>query len=360
MNKKLLVAAVGAALGTMPALYAQADVKIGGHAQVEIANEEVKSGTGATSLDRTTFEDNARGRFWITASEDLGGGMKGLAHYEFKLDTTGENAIDTDSTDKLLNTSASTNIREKWVGLQGGFGTIKLGSVKSPYKYAGGVTWDAFVTTNMEARGNGGMSGGVFGHNNFFDNSINYQSNNFGGLTFGITYSLDENPTAVDLDGDGVATDQVSTAEDGDYAAAVEWKGGGLHIVGAVAHNDGPYGGGTPTVASAADSDSTKLGARYNFGNFSVIGQLENVDPDGPSETDIMFLGFQAKMANWLWVLQYGNSETDPGGVETDYLALGGFYNFSKTFSAFGGYRETDPDGPAETTALSFGLRKVF
>lgn len=345
MNKKLLVAAVGAALGTMPALYAQADVKIGGHAQVEIAQEEVKNSTGVTTFDGMTVEDNARGRFWITASEDLGGGMKGLAHYEFRLDTTGEGAFDTSGT--------SGNIREKWVGLQGGFGTLKFGSVKSPYKYAGGVTWDAFVTTNLEARGAGGMSGGVFGHNNFFDNSFNYQSPNLGGLTFGLTYSPDEAPGST------------ATAEDGDYSAAVEWKGMGLHLIGALAHDDGTVGGGTtPSPAAGTDTDATKIGARYNFGDYSVIAQLENIEVDTSpkAETDIWFLGFQAKMANWLWVAQLGNTEVDVAGVsvETDYLALGAFYNFSKTFSAFGGYRESDTDGPAETTALSFGLRKVF
>ena len=339
MNKKLLVAAVGAALTAGPMMAVYADVKVGGHAQVEFASEETDN--IATPTDQNTVEDNGRGRIWITANEDLGGGLKGLAHYEFKLDTTGEGGFDSDN-------KKSNNIREKWVGLQGGFGTLKFGSVKSPYKYAGGVAWDAFVTTNLEARGNGGMLGGVFAHNNFFDNSVNYQSPNFGGLTFGVTYSIDEAPAA------GLAT-----AEDGDLAAAVEWKGGGLHLIAALASDDGTFGGGTPAPADAADTDNTKLGARYDFGNFSVMGQLENMDVDGGTETDVLFLGLQAKMGNWLWALQFGNTDVD-GGAETDYLAFGGFYNFSKTFSAFGGFRNTEVEDGAETDVLTFGLRKIF
>lgn len=339
MNKKLLVAAVGAALTVGPVMSVYADVKVGGHAQVEFASEEVDVDGGGEDddFDRNTVEDNGRGRIWITASEDLGGGLKGLAHYEFKVDTTGEAGFD-----------GGGNVREKWVGLQGGFGTLKFGSVKSPYKYAGGVLWDAFVTTNLEARNNGGMSGGVFGHNNFFDNSVNYQSPNFGGLTFGISYSIDENPAAA------------ATAEDGDLAAAVEWKGGGLHLIAAIANDDGDFGGGTPTVAEADDTDSSKIGARYDFGNFAVMAQFENVDPDGGFEEDILFLGFQAKVGNWLWALQYGNEEIDDADLETDYLALGAFYSFSKTFSVFGGFRNTEIDDVADTDAITIGLRKIF
>ena len=344
MNKKLLVAAVGAALTAGPMMAVFADVKIGGHAQVEVASEDTEGGAAGDS-DRNTFEDNSRGRFWITANEDLGGGLKGLAHYEFKLDTTGENPVDAAA--NKTGALTATNVREKWVGLQGGFGTLKFGSVRSPYKYAGGVTWDAFVTTNLEARNNGGMLGGVFGHNNFYDNSINYQSPNFGGLTFGATYSIDEAPGTF------------STAEDGDLAAAVEWKGGGLHLIGAIASDDGEFGGGTPAGTAGADTDNTKLGARYDFGNFSVMGQLENSDVDGGAETDVLFLGLQAKMGNWLWALQFGNTDVD-GGAETDYLALGGFFNFSKTFSAFGGFRNTEVENGAETDVLTFGLRKIF
>ena len=168
MNKKLLAVAIGAALSTP--MLVQADVKVGGMAQVEIAYEETETTTGAAptvTVSNTTTEDNSRGRFWITADEDLGNGMKGLAHFEFRVDTTGvceseAGGSTCGTTDNVAGAGANetgANVREKYVGLQTKLGTVKLGSIQQPYKYAGGVKWDAFVTTNLEARGNGGMSG---------------------------------------------------------------------------------------------------------------------------------------------------------------------------------------------------------
>jgi len=210
MHKKLLTLAVGAALTAGPILIAQADVKIGGFAQVEIAREN------HNRVESTTTEDNARGRFWITADEKIGA-LTGLAHFEFRVDTTGVCGLETGGGGTGGCAANAANTREKWVGLQGGFGTVKLGSVRSPYKYAGGITWDSFGATNLEARGNGGMFGGTFAQNNFFDNSVAYTSPNFGGVTFGVTYSFDDVST-------DAATAQTVQADDGDYSAAVEWK----------------------------------------------------------------------------------------------------------------------------------------
>ena len=84
----------------------------------------------------------------------------------------------------------------------------------------------------------------------------------------------------------------------------------------------------------------------------------------------MLFLGFQAKLGPVLAAIQYG--KTEQGGVGTnndiDYLALGAFYNFSKTFNVFTGYRVTDstqslPAGTqaaSETKVFTLGMRKIF
>jgi predicted porin len=359
MKKKLLVLAVGATITAGPMMIAQADVKIGGAAQVEIARED------HNGPKTTTVEDNARGRFWIAASEDLGGGMKGLAHFEFRVDTTGVCALEEGG---AACSAKAANTREKWVGLQGGFGTLKLGSVKSPYKYAGGVKWDAFVTTNLEARGNGGMSPGTFGQNQFFDNSVNYTSPSFGGVTFGVTYSFDDVLT-------DAGTSQTVTAQDGDYAAAVEWKtkfgGNALHLILARAEDQ------VNTSPAPADNfNATKIGAKFDFmKNFSIIGQYENLKNDTSAantvDEDYLFLGFQAKFGNVTGVVQLAKNDENGTGTGADtertYVVLGAWYNFSKSFSAFGGYRKTTvedilaPIGPDQDTKIyTVGLRKGF
>lgn len=347
MKQKLLCAAITSAMAGVVAVPAWADVKVGGHAQVELSQEENTVPTGKTgNFKGQTVEDNSRGRFWITADEDLGNGMKGLAHYEFRVDTTGECGLEAGGAKCL---TGSPNIREKYVGLQSGVGTIKLGSVRSPYKYAGGVLWDAFVTTNLEARGQGGMTGGVFGHNNFMDNSINYTTPTMSGLVVSTTYTPDD------------ATTGASTATSGDAAAAVEWKGAGLHAIGAWSRNN---------VVDANDVESVKLGIRGNFGMISAMVQGENTqDRNNTIDTDTLFLGLQAKFGRVTGVVQLGQTKpkfTVPGGAPpgglldaTDYQAVGGFYNFSKTFSAFGGYRNTET-ATYQNRALSVGLRKVF
>lgn len=369
MNKKLLAVAIGAVLSS-GAMLAQADVKVGGMAQVEIANEEAEqtsTGGVVTNVgDITTVEDNSRGRFWITADEDLGGGMKGLAHFEFRVDTTG--VCESEGGGSTCNTGS--NVREKWVGLKTNFGTLKLGSVQQPYKYAGGVKWDAFVTTNLEARGNGGMSGGVFGHNNFFDNSINITSPTFGGVTIGLAYSFDD-VVGTSTNGGG----NNSTADDGDYSAAVEWVSGfGLHLVGAYSHN---ADNSSPAPGTGLESDQIKLGAKFTFAkNFSVIGQYETIEgvaaTAGVATVDdkVLFLAFHANLGPVLAAIQYGKTEQGGSGTnnDIDYLALGAFYNFSKTFNVFTGYRITESEqtlpagtlAASETKVFTLGMRKVF
>ena len=387
MNKKLLAVAIGAALSTP--MLVQADVKIGGAAQVEIAVEEVQTTAGTVSTTDTTVttEDNSRGRFWITADEDLGGGMKGLAHFEFRVDTTGVCAAETGGSAGCVASSANT--REKWVGLQTKLGTVKLGSVQQPYKYAGGVKWDAFVTTNLEARGNGGMSGGVFGHNNFFDNAVNYSSPSFAGVSFGLAYSFDDVSTDTGTAASNTADPatavplQAVTADDGDYSIAVEWKSSfGLNLVAALSHNaDNTAASNVPS--SNATTDATKIGAKFTFAkNFAVIGQYEQIEGSRVAggidviDDKVYFIAFNATIGPVLIALQYGNTEQGgsvqgSGGLATnndiDYLALGAFYNFSKTFNVFTGYRITDSTqtlpavvNDVETQVFTLGMRKTF
>ncbi len=349
MNTKLLAVAVGATLSAVP-LWVQAGVSVGGIAQVEISREETQNAAGATTAKNTTVEDNSRGRFWITADEDLGGGLKGLAHFEFRVDTTGSCGLETGGA-ACGTGGGAQNIREKWVGLQGGFGTIKLGSVRQPYKYAGGVLWDVFFDTNLQAPDTGGMSGTAFGHANFFDNSILYVSPTWGGLFFHAAYVFDD-VNVVNAAGG-------SSTDDGDYSAAVEWKGlgGDLHLVAARSEDQNNALGATGNNRAL-----NKVGAKFNFlKDYSIIGQYETIDNDAKTlDQTIQFLGFNAKIGNVLAALHWGKTKDDITHNDTDYLAIGAWYNFSKTFMVLGGYRSTEVDNGNEDQVWSVGMRKAF
>ena len=390
MKCKALTAAVSAVLVVVP-MAAVAGVKIGGMAQGEIGYWKDTS-QGVVKSQGTNMLDNGRGRLWIEADQKLGYGLTGMAYYMLKVNTVGQGGFDTSPFAPL------SNAGEKYVGLKGAFGSIELGNIASPYKYTGGVMWDAFVTTDLQARGNGGMSGGVFGQNGFMSNSILYQSPDFSGFHVAFAYS----PMNAGVNGSNAASEL--TAQHGDYAAAVQWKALGWSIFVARDHASAPGGdqtfkpyatpiavgngltyafpaGGKPIagggVTSGVAQNNTKFGVKYNFGPVAVMGQVENLQTSGEANpTRDYFLGIDGAAGHWTPVLQLGDT-TDKYFAGTDikvsYVAVGTFYNFKKGFSLYGGYRRTHITGVSSAVAsaepgasngtqsvFSIGMRKVF
>ncbi|MDH5408490.1 MAG: porin, partial [Gammaproteobacteria bacterium] len=216
MNKKLIALAVGAAMAPMAA---QAEITPYAHIQFELAN--IDDGTD-TSMRIT---DRERGRIGVKGNHDVGGGMKAFATAEFDFvggndDSEFGDAVDTDDNgDEVKVRGNALRVREISAGVKGGFGQVEIGTLKSAYKYTGGVKYDPFVTTTLEARGAYGMSGGkdfggAMGHNAFVNNAIGYK-NKAGALSFWLTYSPDDSDTDNDNQGD-----------DGQMTYAVKFAGG--------------------------------------------------------------------------------------------------------------------------------------
>lgn len=319
MNKKLIALAVGATFGALP-LVTTAGVTVYGHAQVEVGNVD----TGAS--DTTEVQDNARGRLGIKASEKLGNGMTAIAKFEWKVDTT-------------LGGS-DTGQRESFVGLKGGFGTVTAGALKSPYKYTGGVKYDPFVATMLEARGANGMSKGElgaskYGHNGFLSNNVGYMLPKMGAFKAWAVASPDE--------GDGTG---------GDYSIGAIFGQKTWEIIAALIHND----------ANGANADAYKIGGMYKFGNFKIVGQFENLsfDTAGTPDTEIYFIGGQAKFGSNVIVAQFGNK--DPGGAsaDLDYFTIGLIHNLSKKTRLTAGFRSYETSATAETETFAVGMRMKF
>ena len=389
MKSKVLTAAVSAALMVVP-MAAVAGVKIGGMAQGEIGYWK-DSSNGVVKSQGTNMLDNGRGRLWIEADQKLGYGLTGMAYYMLKINTVGGSSAATGIDQSPY--APGTDAGEKYVGLKGGFGSIELGNIASPYKYTGGVMWDAFVTTDLQARGNGGMSAGVFGQNGFMSNSILYQSPDFSGFHVAFAYS----PMNAGVNGSNAA--KSLTAQHGDYAGAVQWKALGWSIFVARDHASAPAGdqtfkpyaapigvgnglvyafpaGGKPGTTSGVAQNNTKFGVKYDFGPVALMGQVENLQTSGEANpTRDYFLGVDGNAGHWAPALQVGET-TDKYFVGTDikvsYIAVGTFYNFKKGFSLYGGYRRTHITGASSAAAIaagasngtqsvfSIGMRKVF
>ncbi len=321
MNKKLLAVAVSAAL-VAPAAAMAGEVTVYGHAQVEVASySEDSPGSGK---DGVAVEDNARGRVGVKASEDLGNGLKSFAQFEFKADTTDNDTDKSSAAPGGTDGNASLTGRVSQVGLKGGFGSVMLGNLKSPYKYTGGVKYDPFVTTSLQARGNGGMTSGSKGHNGFVKNMVGYASPK-GPVTVGVIYGPTEN--------------------EGNFAADVKYSAGGVEAF-VAAYDDGDI----------SDYTATKVGGQFKSGPHKISGQYEMIDT-GTNEPTVLFLGYQMKMGKNTFALQYADADPDVNGVDnTTYVALGVIHKFSKMTRLFAGYRDTSDI----ESVVTVGLRKDF
>lgn len=343
ISKKLIALAVGTSMAAPMA--AQAEITTYAHIQFELAN--IDNGTDADMF----ITDRERGRIGMKGSNDLGDGMKAFAVAEFDIvggnddsefgdaeDTTGVPSAGALHTHDVKVRGNAFRIREVMAGLQGGFGTVEIGTLKSAYKYTGGIKYDPFVTTTLEARGNYGMSGGNIGHNSFINNAIAYK-NKVGAVDFWLTYS----PDATDTDDDAIG-------DDGQMTYAIKYNDSNFEV----------FLSGVDQGTSLTDYSSNKLGGKYKFGgNMAIMGQYEMNDVNGTDRTYI-FLGFQLKSGKQRYVFQYGVRDTDDGvknNADGTYVTLGAIHHFNKSTRLFSGYKSRDGGGTLEDSVLTVGLR---
>lgn len=153
MKKSLLALAVLGAFAT--AAQAQTNVTIGGVVEVELQNYKLSSpnaarGAGAGNLqNELRVDDNYNSRFWLTGTEDLGGGLSALFYVENRLNSdirTSEGA-----------TGNGLGNGDTFVGLKGAWGQVTAG--KHTLMAAQGLTTEVLTGSNTIAS----MPSGAFG-----------------------------------------------------------------------------------------------------------------------------------------------------------------------------------------------------
>src|SRR4051812_1725921 len=133
LKRKTIVLAVAGAMGVPVAALAQ-NIQIYGKVYPQIGTMKTTGASSAADINpvidsadgdlkRRNNIDANNSRIGFRGSEDLGGGLKAIFQIESKT------SIDTGGT-----LWAS---RDSFVGLSGGFGTIKLGSMDTVYKQLG-------------------------------------------------------------------------------------------------------------------------------------------------------------------------------------------------------------------------------
>jgi len=156
--------------------------------------------------------------------------------------------------------------RDSFVALKGGFGLVGFGRFNGVYKTHGGVKYDPWVTTSMQARFNGGMSGTALGNAGFIDGLVVYQTPSLGPATITAQY---EDVEVGGFDGTGTFL----------YASA-KMDFGKVSVIPALGQFSGD--------AENSDASYLAVGAMYNFSKMTKgwIGYRDtNADKDEKDET---------------------------------------------------------------------------
>lgn len=164
MNKKLIALAIAAALPVA----AYADVTLYG--KIKMGVENTKVGEGAS----TNRIDDYGSRIGFKGNEDLGNGLKTIWQVESKVSADG-----TGTETKTFGT------RQTFVGLEGGFGKVRVGYLNNSLNDIGVLdAWEY---------GDGANGLGTYtraGHR--VKNAVRYDSPEFAGFTFNVGHGLGE------------------------------------------------------------------------------------------------------------------------------------------------------------------------
>lgn len=350
MKKSLITLAV--ASGLLASGAAVADTTVYGLAQVEIASY----GSDAKGV---AVVDNANGRVGVKSSEDLGEGMKALAKFEYKADTADGAASDAScSVSGAAPATAGGTVtckdsgavgltpRETMVGLKTGMGTVELGRLKSAYKYFGGVAYDPFVATVLEARGNGGMTAGTYGQSGFISDSFAYD-NAIGAISFRLTYDFDNGGPNADNKANGMTF-------------GFKFDAGDYEVVFALADD------GEETSSSNGNYKSVKLGGQADLktaGKISIQLEKSTVDTGTSVDVNTQYIDYQFGIDKSNIIdASIGKSKADVSGAEgTNFTRVAFTHKLSKETSVWIGYRSSDDkDAVNKVSVTALGMKKTF
>jgi len=321
--KKLLSLAIAAAVAAPMAV--SADTTIYGLMDFNLSN--IDDGT----TDAWDLRDgNGSSRLGVKGSEDLGNGMKAIFQYEWSTgnDIDGDAGGTFNSGTNGANNGLSTRVAK--VGLSGGFGTVALGRMWTPFYMAtakanvfdmDGGTW-ASTTVNTSTR---------------YGNSVKYSTPNFSGFSAEAMFTF--------------SNDDTSGAYDGDDS--VDATSLGVH------YNNGPLSVGLGyedrEMSATTDRTSWGLSGKYNFGNFAVVAAYQDDDNAGV-DSDSFQLAGQAYFGNNTVTLSYGEQDAV---TDIDKWQIGFRHAFSKRTRVYAEYSQADA-GAVDTDIFGVGLRHDF
>ncbi len=245
-----------AALAAAAAASAQtANVTLYGGIRVNVENAKVSASRIASNSN--TVVDNASSRFGFRGSESLGGGLNAFFQLESGFGPDVGNGVIAG--------------REAWVGLNGGFGELKLGYGLTPYDDVLG--WAHHQGANSWENRNNGVSGGAgFAKSDLFTNYTN--AGTCRSSAFDARYGNSISYATPNLSGFQVRTQYAFIGEGGSgsctgWDTAVRYAAGPFRVGFTYAHH-GDFAG-LATITAPHDQDAIRLYGSFDAG-FARIG----------------------------------------------------------------------------------------
>jgi len=329
MQRKLLAAAVASAFAVPAVAQVPAEITIYGRVNVSVEHITVDNSRDPTVPNQSNNElvDNSS-RIGFRGNKELVPGLKALFQIESRVRLDGGGDVLTS--------------RDSYAGLQGGFGTVRLGRTIGPVYYA---TYDYISMHNHDTGTSSDalLNPTIFGNQGFMNNTIWYTSPKLGPITIDVAYSMLGEQRA------DPAMDQPQ------YLGLVAaYDQGPLHLAISYANtqNDadldpGPgikaSGGTAYTIGGAYDFKFMVLGALYEKANTDLL--VGDVDSDYYRVAAMFPFGQHEFHVNYGWV-----DADNSAGAKQYTLAYN--YNITKTTKVYAFYTVVDND-----TNGTFGFR---
>jgi predicted porin len=343
MKKKLVAIAVAGVLGAPLAAHAQtANVTLYGRMNLDL---EFMKGTQPDGTNPNTVRVSSNtSRFGLRGVESLGGGLNAIFQIESNIAGDTGNSL--------------TAGRETFVGLQGGWGTFKMGNFLNTTDdmhaiFGSSPTFlsSIFSTSALWGQGPYSRATGAFDSRN--GNSLRYDSPSYSGFTWSGQVSLADNSTG---GGGGYPTGSAvdNTAAQNRHAYSV-----GVNAI----YTNGPlqigadYDSNTKLRGANLNDEEFTITGGYNFGVVRVAGVYEYMKYDYTANSDLKrdFYGvsFIVPAGPGSFFAFWGHANDGKGsaadgsrvgslvkgsGSKADQWELTYTYPLSKRTSIYGGY----------------------
>ena len=336
MQKKLIALAV-AGLVSAP-VFAQSNVTIYG-----VADAYMGFGShGDNDMAAVNSGGLAGSRIGFRGTEDMGNGLKAVFTFE--------HGVSIDNNDGL----GETLVRQQFVGLAGGFGSVTLGRQYAPgYDFQ----YDAFASSPILSAQSilSNYDAAVTidaGTGSRWDNSVAYNGS-FSGLKVRAIYAMgdQENSYVEPLGGK-----LMDPSDDDRFGLGVEYANGPLKV-GAVYH----YLKDPVSVTGSDDQTEWLVGGSYNFGVLTLAASYQDVSSAGYESTvdgNIWQVGVIVPVGAAGNVhVGYGEGEIEEAGqpdLKAKSYSIAYTHALSKRTTAYAGYNRTDNDAGLDAGPVAY------